>query len=125
MAMYEYTITYRSTATHENADAMSRLPLPESPQVTPLPPEMILLMEELNTTPITAERIRVWTNSDQLCSCVGQFVQSGWPDSVQDGKLKPFATRKDELSLKDGCILWGNQVVIKCPIDKRDSETES
>ena len=59
MAMYEYTIAYRSRATHGNADAMSRLPLPESPQVTRLPPEMILLMKEWNTTPITAERIRV------------------------------------------------------------------
>ena len=33
MAMYEYTIDRRSTATHGNADAMSRLPLPESQQV--------------------------------------------------------------------------------------------
>ena len=46
-----------STAAHQNADAMSRLPLSESPQVTPLSLEMILLMEELNTFPVTAERI--------------------------------------------------------------------
>ena len=80
MAMYEYMIAYRSTAADGNVDAMSRLPLPESPQVTPLPPEMMLLMEELHTTPIAAERIRVWTNSDPLCSRVRQFVRSGWPD---------------------------------------------
>ena len=66
---------------------------------------MILLMEELNTTPVTAERIRVWTNSDS------PFLQSGWPDSVQDVQLKPFATRKDELSVQDVCILWGNRIV--------------
>ena len=34
------------TVAHGNADAMSRLPLPESQQVTPLPPVVILLMIE-------------------------------------------------------------------------------
>ena len=77
-----------------------------------LPPEIMLLLEELNTTPIAAERIRVWTNSDPLCSCILQFVRIGWPDSVQGVQLKPFANRKDELSVQDGCILWGNWVVI-------------
>ena len=80
MAMYEYTIAYRSTAAHGNEDTMRRLPLPESPQVTPLPSEMVLLMEELNTTSITEERIRVWTNSDPFCSHVKQFVKIVWPD---------------------------------------------
>ena len=41
--------------------------------------------------------------SDWYCS---------WPDSVQDVQLKPFATRKNELSVQDGCIHWGNRVVI-------------
>ena len=91
---------------------MSRLPLPQSLQITPLSPEMILLMEELNTAPITAERIRVWTNSDPLWSRAQQFVQSGWPDLVQDVQLKPYVTRKDELSGQDGCICWGNWGVI-------------
>ena len=112
MAVYEYTMAYRSTAAHENADAMSRLPLPESLQVTPLPPEIILLMEELDTTPIIARKSRVWTNSDPLCCCVRQFVQNSWPDFVQGVQVKPFTTRKDELSVQDGCILWANQMVI-------------
>ena len=47
-----------------------------------------------------------------LCSQVRQFVQSSWPDSVQDVQLKPFATSKDQLSVQDGCILWGNWLII-------------
>ena len=39
-------------------------------------------------------------------------MQSDWPVSVKDVQLKPFATRKDELSVQNGCILWGNRVVI-------------
>ena len=81
MAMYEYTIAYRFTAAHKNADATSQLPLLESLQVTPLPLEMILLMEKLNTIPATAERIRVWTiqipsvlGYVSLCRVVGQIL---------------------------------------------------
>ena len=32
LASYEYTISYRSTTKHSNADAMSRLPLPDKPK---------------------------------------------------------------------------------------------
>jgi len=34
MASYEYTIVFRSTSKHANADAMSRLPLPDKPAST-------------------------------------------------------------------------------------------
>ena len=91
---------------------MSLLPVPESLLVTPLPPEIILLMEDLNTTPIIVERIRVWINSHPFCSHARQFVQSGWPDSIQDVQLKSFATNEDDLPVQDGYILWENRVDI-------------
>ena len=47
-----------------------------------------------------------------LRSRVFQFVQSGWPDLEQDVQFKPFQTRKDDLSVQDGRILWGIRVVI-------------
>ena len=37
---------------------------------------------------------------------------SGWPDSVQDEKLKPFYNRRTELSVLDGCLLWGARVAV-------------
>ena len=36
LAAYEYTLSWRPTKQHENADAMSRLPLPEKPLEIPL-----------------------------------------------------------------------------------------
>ena len=38
-------------------------------------------------------------------------MQHGWPESTEP-ELKPFAVRKDELSIQDGCLLWGGRVVI-------------
>ena len=41
-----------------------------------------------------------------------KYVQQGWPNYNSDEALKPYFSRKDELSVQDGCLLWGNRVVI-------------
>jgi len=61
LAMYEYTLVFHSTTDHSNADAMSRLPLPEKLDHTPVSVELILLAETLQEAPITATHIRLWT----------------------------------------------------------------
>ncbi len=45
---------------------------------------------------------------------VMQFVKQGWPDSLDENQeqLKPFFTKRFELSMYDGCLLWGNHVVV-------------
>ena len=57
LAAYEYTFMARSTTAHANADALSRLPLADTIQSTPVPAEMILTMNYLQETPITNEQI--------------------------------------------------------------------
>lgn len=56
---------------HGNTDGMSRLPLPVQPAPIPEPPGMILLMEQLEKSPITATNITAaniqnWANTDPL-----------------------------------------------------------
>jgi len=115
LAMYEYTMAFKPTTAHGNADALSRLPLPEQPKVTPLPSELVLLLDHLQESPTTVHHIRAWTQRDPLLSRVLQFIQSGWPDSCEDVELKPFWVRKMELSVQENCIMWGNRVVIPLP----------
>ena len=64
LAGYNYTIRHRSGSTHENCDALSRLPLPTKPDVTPSPAEYVELIEQLNESPVTAAHIRQWTTRD-------------------------------------------------------------
>ena len=111
LAAYEYTITFCGTKLHSNADALSRLPLPDAPAEVPMEPELVLLLQHLHKSPVTSSDIRKWTKRDPLLSQVLQFVEQGWPHKC-DFSLSPFSARSSELSVLDGCILWGSRVII-------------
>ena len=111
LSMYEYTLKFRRTEAHGNADALSRLPLPVAPPKTETPPELVLLMEHLEDSPVTADQIRVWTRRDPSLSSVVQCLRQGWP-TQSSPELHPFWSKKSELSLYHGNILCGSRVVV-------------
>ena len=39
------------------------------------------------------------------------YTKYGWPASVPEA-LKPFQNRRTELTVEDGCLLWGTRVII-------------
>ena len=119
LSMFEYTLKFRGTTAHANADALSRLPLPVEPAANKDPPELVLLMEHMANSPITADQIRSWTRKDPELAPIVQYLQQGWPTttpttSSQEGNpnLAPFFSKKSELSLHEGCVLWGTRVVV-------------
>ena len=81
LGAYNYHICYKPGSSHSNADMLSRLPLPESPPDVPLSGETILLLEQLQSSPITAVQIKKWTNQDPVLSRVRNFVSQGWKSS--------------------------------------------
>ena len=111
---YEYTLMFRNTNAHANADALSRLPLPVEPAQTETPPELVLLAEHLADSPVTADDIRVWTRRDPKLSRVMQHIQQGWP-SNGDQELGNYSAKRTELSMYEGCILWGTRIIIPEP----------
>ena len=111
LSAYDYTIGYKPGDQHANADALSRLPLPDHPKDVPLPGEMVLLFETLNSSPLTAAEIRSLTDKDPLLSRVRSNVLRGWHDTDQPA-MRPYQSRSSELSVQDGCLLWGSRVVI-------------
>ena len=92
--MFEYKLRFQNTTTHANLNALSHLPLPVEPSVKRLPPEVVLLVDHLDNSPITAHQIPVV-----------QFVQQGWPNVCPDpAKLAPFFEKRMELSIYEGCM---------------------
>ena len=114
LAMYEYTLAFKPSSRVGNADAMSRLPLPDQPVVTPVPMETVLLMEHLDNSPVTAAQIQLQTRMDPHLAQVLQYTLNGWPN-VAVPELKPYWSKRTELSVQNGCILWGSRVIVPSP----------
>ena len=43
----------------------------------------------------------------------------GWPNKLKEESIKPFYQRKDQLSTDQGCLLWGQRVIIPTMLQAR------
>lgn len=109
---YEYHIEYRPGQSNGNADCLSRLPLPGPKPSKVKEEERVLLIEELDHSPVTASQVQAWTSKDPVLANVREYVLRGWPDHESDPSLAPYRVRKTELSVKDGVLLWGARVIV-------------
>ena len=83
LASYDYELIYREGSKHGNAGGLN-----------------------------CADDIEDWTASEPVLQQVFRRVQQGWGDKCPESRLQPFFLRRDELSTHNGCILWGNRVVV-------------
>ena len=114
LAGYKYHIVYKAGNTIPHADALSRLPDPTAaiPQVVPVPGDIYYNLSMLKTSLVTCSNIRRSTERDPILSKVMRYTRDGFPEKTSDISLQPYFTRKRELSIQDGCLLWGTRVVI-------------
>ena len=114
LSEYEYVIKHRPGSQMGNADALSRLPLPDCPLDSDVPPlgDVKMVMNHLTNTVVTDSDIKAWTEKDPVLSRVHHSILHGWPTASTDRLLQPYLNKKDELSAVDGCVLWGARVVI-------------
>ena len=66
----------------------------------------------LRPTTVTCDQIKKATRVDPVLSKVHAYVLNGWPSSVQDPQFYPYKERKLELSVEQGCVLWGMRVIV-------------
>ena len=121
LKLNNYKLVYKPGAKKGNADALSRLPLKDSVNHTPKPADYVFVMNHMESTPVTPDYIREWTSRDPVLSQVREFVLKGWP-SQSSPDIAPYWKRRDELSVHDGCIMWGARVII--PPQGRNRLTE-
>ena len=59
LSMYDYTLMFKSSKSHANADALSRLPISDHSPDPRIPPETVLLLDQISESPITVSHIRL------------------------------------------------------------------
>lgn len=110
LAAYNYDIEFRPTTTHCNADALSRLPLPDDCQQRPSETSMYHV-RQIEALPITSQAIRTATQRDPTLSKVKTHILKGWPENIPK-EIQVYHNKKAELSVEQGCLLWGGRVII-------------
>lgn len=117
LGAYDYVFQFSPGSKMCNADALSRLPLPECPSDAQIPQlgDVNLVVNHLADTLVTAKHIKQWTEKDPVLSRIHHCILHGWPTSNTEPSLQPYFNHKDELSAVDGCVLWGARVVIPPP----------
>ena len=81
LAAYNYDIEFRPTAAHSNADALSRLPLPDDCKQRSSETGLYHV-RQIESLPITSHVIRQATQRDPTLSKVKEYVMKGWPENV-------------------------------------------
>lgn len=111
LAAYKYKIEFHPTTAHCNADGLSRLPLKDSARDPGLTETVWYNMMELDSLPVTVAEVRKETRTDPVLNKVTQYTVEGWPESI-DQEFQVFSQRRDELTVENGCLLWGLRVVV-------------
>ncbi|PIK49152.1 hypothetical protein BSL78_13986 [Apostichopus japonicus] len=121
LAGYEYDIKYRTTKQNANADCLSRLPQQTQNKSGESNDQFTVLWTDegskvnevqVNSLPVSSEKLRKETDKDKVLSRVKYFILNGWPNETVNVKFQPYYRKRNELTVECGCILWGVRVVV-------------
>ena len=108
---YEFVLKYIPGRDIANADGLSRLPLPTCPESTPLPADVVQMMDAVGSL-VSVPLIQTATRRDPVISAAYIYTRDGWPAKCPKDDLSVLFSHRSELSIDNGCLLWGLRVVI-------------
>ena len=71
----------------------------------------VVNIAQISVLPVSVVQVCQATRVDPALSKVIHCLRHGWPANLPD-LLKPYFNRRDELSMEEGCVLWGMRVVV-------------
>lgn len=119
---YDFKIEHRKSTHFGQADALSRL---ISAQARPDEEVVVAALQadfnlEWMTShlPVTFEKLRIVSQSDELLQIVKGFIRSSWPDlktlrqHPNWPQLEGFYRRRESLTIEQDCIMFSDRIVI-------------
>ncbi|UYV72333.1 K02A2.6-like [Cordylochernes scorpioides] len=77
------------------------------------PVEMVLLMDALDSSPVTSDDIRASLPGDPASRQALNYTLQGWSEETpKEIELMPYWSRRCELGACEGLLFWGNRVII-------------
>lgn len=114
---FNYTIRHINTDKNP-ADYLSRNPVDENhdfshPLLKSGELSVIIFLSMSNFENVNWKTVEKETKKCIMLASVMRYCVDGWPDKDKlNDDLKPFYDRKNELSMDQGCLLWGARVII-------------
>ena len=121
LSQFDYTVEYRRTNDHGNADALSRLPMKNADihfdgEEDEDDQQMVCVINDVDEklSPANHGSLARESALDAIISKVLRFTREGWPPSKNDEGCEMQRYRKiaDSLSCVNGCLVHGSRVVI-------------
>ncbi len=106
LGAYQYSIGYKPGQHHENADGLS----PEAPAFVPVPEDVVQVLSQIESNAVQSAHIKSWTEHNPTLATVK--CMTSWPWATQDEQFRPYFQCKNEISIQDGCLLWGSRVIV-------------
>ena len=117
-----YTIEFKGTKLYGNAHGLSRLSLEPHPLGNMTDPADTFHLTQLESLPVTRAQIQKETNRDPSVSKVYELTLNGWP--THGYLLLPeYPSRHDQLSVCQGCVMWGTCVIVPPKLRSRVLES--
>lgn len=121
---YTYTIRYKSTHCHANADGLSRLPAgPDDSFRDDDAGEINYIHDKLiEEWPIRATEIATTTDDDETLRLIKQYTLTKWPTSVsksKDPEIIAYYMSRHSISVVQGCLLRDTQLIIPKKLQDR------
>ncbi|CAC5375274.1 unnamed protein product [Mytilus coruscus] len=119
---YEYEIEFRGTAKHANADSLSRLPLKSTEVDTSLKMVESFHIAQMEAIPISNKQVQQETRNDRVLGLITTFTQDGWNTIHKADEYAPYHSRRNELTVHQGCLMWGVRVIIPSKLRSQVSD---
>lgn len=115
LSSFNYDLKFRNSTQNANADCLSRLPLNVTAEDNV---DIFQLTDDVIENELTSKVLKVETQKDAALSVVLRSLTSGWPSPCPP-ELQPFQQRRSELATDNGCIYWGQRIIV--PTSMRES----